>query len=75
MPQGPPIQTSVTWPSIQEVFVAIAEGGLEPIHAYPKPLGDEDDGKLMRYGIALGAVVCAGAAAVVIWKRAASGSG
>ena len=74
MPQGPPIHTSVTWPSIQELFVMIAEAGLEPIHAYPRPLHDEDDGKLLRYGIAFGAVVCAGAAAVVIWKRASSGS-
>jgi mitochondrial Rho GTPase 1 len=74
MPQGPPIHTSVTWPSIQELFVTISEAGLEPIHAYPRPVGDEDNGKLIRYGIALGAVVCAGAAAVVIWKRAATGT-
>ncbi len=74
MPQGPPIHTSVTWPSIQELFVKIAEAGLEPIQAYPRPLNDEDDGKLLRYGIAFGAIVCAGAAAVVIWKRASSGS-
>ena len=74
MPQGPPIQTSVTWPSIQEVFVTIADAGLEPIHAYPKLLDDEDTGKLMQYGIAAGAVICAGAAAVIIWKRA-SGNG
>lgn len=71
MPQGPPIHTSVTWPSIQELFVTISEAALEPITAYPKPLEDEDSGKLLRYGIAFGAVVCAGAAAVVIWKRAA----
>ena len=69
MPQGPPIHTSVTWPSIQELFVTIADAGLEPINAYPKPLHEDDEGKLMRYSIALGAVVCAGAAAAVIWKR------
>jgi mitochondrial Rho GTPase 1 len=63
MPQGPPIHTSVTWPSIQELFVRISEAGLEPIGAYPRPLQDEDDGKLMRYGIAVGAVVCAASAA------------
>lgn len=74
MPQGPPIHTSVTWPSLQELFVTISEAGLEPIAAYPKALEEEDSGKLMRYGIALGAVVCAGAAAVVIWKRAATGT-
>lgn len=74
MPQGPPIHTSVTWPSIQELFVTISEAALEPITAYPKPLEDEDSGKLLRYGIAFGAVVCAGAAAVVIWKRAGMGT-
>jgi mitochondrial Rho GTPase 1 len=74
MPQGPPIHTSVTWSSIQEVFVNISEAGLEPIHAYPRPLVDEDSGKLMRYGLVFGAVVCAGTAAVVIWKRASTGT-
>lgn len=74
MPQGPPIHTSVTWPSIQELFVRISEAGLEPIAAYPRPLQDEDGGNLMRYGIAVGAVVCAASAAVFIWKRAANGS-
>lgn len=70
MPQGPPIHTSVTWPSIQELFVAIAEAGLEPSTAYPKPVGDESDGKLLQYGMAFGAFVAATAGAVVIWKRA-----
>ena len=74
MPQGPPIHTSVTWPSIQELFVTVSEAGLEPIHAYPRPLKEEDDGQLLRYGIAFGAVVCAGTAAVVIWKRASTGA-
>ncbi|KAG9774095.1 hypothetical protein KCU88_g5601, partial [Aureobasidium melanogenum] len=75
MPQGPPISTSVTWPSIQELFVAISEAGLEPVTAYPRPLEDDDNGQLMRYGLVLGAVVCAAAAAVVIWKRSASSTG
>ena len=75
MPQGPPISTSVTWPSIQELFVVMAEAGLEPVTAYPRPLADEDSGQLMRYGLALGVVVCAAATAVVIWKRAANPGG
>ncbi|EHY59925.1 ERMES complex Ca(2+)-binding regulatory GTPase gem1 [Exophiala dermatitidis] len=75
MPQGPPISTSVTWPSIQELFVAISEAGLEPVTAYPRPLEDDANGQLMRYGLVLGAVVCAAAAAVVIWKRSASSTG
>ena len=74
MPQGPPIHTSVTWPSIQELFVTISEAALEPVTAYPRSHEEEDDGKWMRYGIAFGAVVCAGAAAVIIWKRASGGT-
>ncbi|KIW29968.1 mitochondrial Rho GTPase 1 [Cladophialophora immunda] len=75
MPQGPPISTSVTWPSIQELFVVISEAGLEPVTAYPRPLQEDDDGQLMRYGLALGVVVCAAAAAVVIWRRSATPGG
>jgi mitochondrial Rho GTPase 1 len=73
MPQGPPIHTSVTWPSIQELFVTISEAALEPVTAFPRSHEEDDDGKWMRYGIAFSAVVCAGTAAVVTWKRA-SGS-
>ncbi len=73
MPQGPPLHTSVTWPSIQELFVAVSEAALDPISAFPRTHEEEDDGKWMRYGIAMGAVVCAGAAAVVIWRRASGG--
>jgi mitochondrial Rho GTPase 1 len=75
MPQGPPISTSATWPSIQELFVAISEAALEPSTAFPRNLDDEDSGKWTRYSMALSAVVCAGAAAVVIWKRATSVAG
>ena len=75
MPQGPPVHTSVTWPSIQELFVTISEAALEPITAFPRSSEEEDDGKWIRYGIALGAVVCAGAAAVVIWRRASGSVG
>lgn len=75
MPQGPPISTSVTWPSIQELFVSIAESALEPVTAFPRPLQEDDDGQLMRYGLVAGAVVCAGAAAVVIWRRSANPGG
>lgn len=74
MPQGPPIHTSVTWPHIQELFVAISESALEPINAYPKSLEDEDNTKLLRYGIVFGAFVCAAAGAAIIWRRANSAS-
>jgi Ras family protein T1 len=70
---GPPLHVSVTWSSIQELFVHIAEAAMEPSTAFPR--SEEDmEGKWMAWGIALGAVVCAGAAAVVIWRRV-SGSG
>lgn len=66
---GPPLHVSVTWNSIQELFVHIAEAAMEPTTAFPR--SEEDaEGKWMGWGIALGAVVCAGAAAVVIWRRA-----
>ena len=73
MPQGPPIHTSVTWPSIQELFVTISEAALEPLTAFQRSLEEEDEGKLMRYAMAGGVAVCAAAAAVVIWRRASSG--
>jgi Ras family protein T1 len=75
MPQGPPISTSVTWPSIQEVFVAVAQAALEPASAFPRSVEDDDEGRLMRYGLVLGVVVCAGAAAVIIWRRSMSSGG
>lgn len=70
MPQGPPIHTSVKWPTIQELYVSIAEACLEPTGALPKPLEDEDSGKILRYGLAFGALVCAVGGAVWVWKRA-----
>lgn len=70
---GPPLHVSVTWSSIQELFVHIAESAMEPSTAFPRQEEDAE-GKWMAWGIALGAVVCAGAAAVMIWRRV-SGSG
>jgi mitochondrial Rho GTPase 1 len=70
---GPPLHVSVTWSSIQEVFVHIAETAMEPSTAFPRTEEDMES-TWMAWGIALGAVVCAGAAAVVIWRRV-SGSG
>ncbi|KAJ5603859.1 hypothetical protein N7537_006815 [Penicillium hordei] len=70
---SPPLHVSVTWSSIQEVFVHIAEAAMEPSTAFPR--SEEDvEGKWMSWGIALGAVVCAGAAAVMIWRRVGSGN-
>ncbi|KAL3476187.1 hypothetical protein BJX99DRAFT_247035 [Aspergillus californicus] len=65
---GPPLHVSVTWTSIQEVFVHIAEAAMEPSTAFPR--SEEDaEGKWMAWGIALGVAVCASAAAVMIWRR------
>lgn len=70
---SPPLHVSVTWSSIQEVFVHIAEAAMEPSTAFPR--SEEDvEGKWMSWGIALGAVVCAGAAAVMIWRRVGTGN-
>lgn len=66
---GPPLHVSVTWSSIQELFVHIAEAAMEPSTAFPR-VEEDPEGKWMAWGIALGAVVCAGAAAVAIWRRA-----
>lgn len=65
---SPPLHVSATWSSIQEVFVHIAEAAMEPSSAFPRS-EDDDEGKWMAWGIALGAVVCAGGAAVMIWRR------
>jgi Ras family protein T1 len=66
---GPPLHVSVTWASIQDLFVTIAEAAMEPSTAFPRASEEDEEGWWMNWGIALGAVVCAGAAAVVIWRR------
>jgi len=72
MPQGGPVHTSVTWPSIQELFVTIAEAALEPATAFPVSEADDsaERDRWLRIGIGAGAVVAAGAAALMIWQRA-----
>ncbi|KAI9726011.1 MAG: ERMES complex Ca(2+)-binding regulatory GTPase gem1 [Cirrosporium novae-zelandiae] len=66
---GPPLHVSVTWSSIQELFVQIAEAAIEPATAFPKS-EDERANDWMGWGMALGAAVAAGTAAVVIYRRA-----
>lgn len=67
-----PLHVSVTWGSIQELFVTLAEAAMRPSTAFPKNLDDEVD----RSGlyIALGATICAGMAAFMIWRRTTAGS-
>ncbi|MCJ1364453.1 ERMES complex Ca(2+)-binding regulatory GTPase gem1 [Acarospora aff. strigata] len=64
---SPPLHVSVTWQSISELFVHIAEAATYPSTAFPKQ--EEGPDRTNLY-IALGAVICAGAAFVVIWRRA-----
>lgn len=64
---SPPLHVSVTWQSVSELFVHIAEAATYPSTAFPKQ--EEVPDRTNLY-IALGAVVCAGAAFVVIWQRA-----
>lgn len=66
-----PLHVSVTWGSIQELFVTLAEAAMRPSTAFPKNLEDESD----RSGIyiALGATICAAMAAFMIWRRTTAG--
>ncbi|MCJ1406288.1 ERMES complex Ca(2+)-binding regulatory GTPase gem1, partial [Ptychographa xylographoides] len=62
-----PLHVSVRWESIQELFVRIAEVAVWPSTGFPK--SEEEGGDRTNLYIALGAVVCAGAAFVAIWRR------
>ncbi|KAL8860555.1 MAG: hypothetical protein Q9178_002907 [Gyalolechia marmorata] len=68
-----PVHVSVAWGSISELFVQVAEVGLNPGSAYPKGEGeDPDDGDgdgWMAWWVAAGAVCVVGAAVVGIWRR------
>ncbi|KAI9673004.1 MAG: ERMES complex Ca(2+)-binding regulatory GTPase gem1 [Caeruleum heppii] len=65
---APPLHVSVTWSSIQELFVHISTSALNPSTAFPR---DEEIDKADRTNlyIALGVGVCAVGAAVGIWRR------
>lgn len=63
-----PLHVSVTWASISELFVQIADAAMWPGTAFPKTDEDALFDRTSLY-LALGAVVCASAAFVVIWKR------
>ncbi len=63
-----PLHVSVTWGSIRELFVQIAEAALWPGGALP-PRNEEEEIDWMRWGIVGGAVVVVGATAAGIWRR------
>ena len=63
-----PLHVSVTWGSVGELFVQIAEAAMYPAGAYPNGKEGEDVDRTGLW-IALGVVFGAGAAFVGIWKR------
>lgn len=67
-----PLHVSVTWHSISELFVTLAEAATNPSVAFPKSEEEAPD----RTGVyvALGATACALLAAAIIWKRTTAGS-
>ena len=64
---NPPLHVSVTWNSISELFVTLAEAATNPTLAFPKNEEEAPD----RTGIyvALGATACAVVAVAMIWRR------
>ncbi|MCJ1230689.1 ERMES complex Ca(2+)-binding regulatory GTPase gem1 [Toensbergia leucococca] len=62
-----PLHVSVTWQSISELFVQIAETALWPSTGFPR--SEEEGVDRTNLYIAIGATVCAGAAFVAIWRR------
>lgn len=62
-----PLHVSVTWNSISEFFVTLAESATNPSLAFPK-IEEEVPDRTGMY-VALGATACALVAAVMIWRR------
>ncbi|SPQ23195.1 9ea03727-db25-4e73-bdcf-dff09cbd4180 [Thermothielavioides terrestris] len=61
-----PLHVSVTWNSISELFVALAEAATNPSTAFPK--SEEPPDRTSLY-MALAATSCAALAAFMIWRR------
>jgi Ras family protein T1 len=62
-----PLHVSVTWHSISELFVTLAEAAINPSTAFPK--SEEEPPDRTGLYVALGATACAAVAAVMIWRR------
>ena len=62
-----PLHVSVTWNSISELFVTLAEAATNPSVAFPK--SEEEPPDRTSLYVALGATACALVAAVMIWRR------
>lgn len=70
-----PLHVSVTWGSISELFVQIAEAALEPSRAFPKNEDDADREDRTAVWLGVGAVLAAAVAAGWIYKRSGLMSG
>jgi len=70
MRMAKPLHVSVTWGSVQEFFVHLAESATYPSTAFPKSEEGETD-RTPLY-IAIGATLCAAAAFAIVWRRAVS---
>ncbi|GAP91269.1 putative mitochondrial Rho GTPase 1 [Rosellinia necatrix] len=64
---GTPVHVSVTWNSIGELFVSLAEAATNPSTAFPK--SEEPPPDRSSLYLALGATTCAAVAAFMIWRR------
>ena len=65
-----PLHVSVTWGSIGECFVQVAEAALWPDRALPAVKdGEGEEIDWLRWGLVGGATVVVGAAAAEIWRR------
>jgi Ras family protein T1 len=62
-----PLHVSVTWNSISELFVSLAEAATNPSIAFPKTEEEAPDRSSLY--LALGATACAAVAALMIWRR------
>lgn len=62
-----PLHVSVTWNSISELFVALADTATNPSNGFPK--SEEEVPDRTSLYMALGATGCAAVAALMIWRR------
>ncbi|KAI4762743.1 rho-like GTPase [Aureobasidium sp. EXF-3400] len=67
-----PLHVSVTWASVSEFFVHLAESATFPSTAFPK--NEESDVDRTNLYIGLGAAVCAGAALAIMWRKSIAAS-
>lgn len=67
MNMNAPLHVSVTWHSISELFVTLAEAATNPATAFPK--SEEETPDRTGVWIAVGATACAVVAAGMIWRR------